>query len=43
MTKACDMLREKCIEGITANKERTKDMVMNSIRHRYTTQSHTGL
>nr|WP_206513863.1 aspartate ammonia-lyase [Pseudoflavitalea rhizosphaerae] len=31
MTKACDMLREKCIDGITANKERTKDMVMNSI------------
>lgn len=31
LTKACDMLREKCIVGITANAERTKDMVMNSI------------
>jgi aspartate ammonia-lyase len=31
ITRACDMLREKCIVGITANAERTKDMVMNSI------------
>ncbi|XZF16474.1 aspartate ammonia-lyase [Chitinophagaceae bacterium MMS25-I14] len=31
LTKACDMLREKCVTGITANAERTKEMVMHSI------------
>jgi len=31
MTSACDMLRTKCVVGITANADRTKDMVMNSI------------
>lgn len=31
LTRACDMLREKCVDGITANKERTKEMVMHSI------------
>ncbi|MCW3464086.1 aspartate ammonia-lyase [Chitinophaga nivalis] len=31
MTNACRTLREKCVLGITANAERTRDMVMNSI------------
>lgn len=31
ITKASHMLREKCIEGITANPEHTKEMVMHSI------------
>ena len=31
LTNACDTLREKCITGITANPERCKDYVMNSI------------
>ncbi|MDP4282533.1 MAG: aspartate ammonia-lyase [Bacteroidota bacterium] len=31
LSKACNMLREKCVDGITANAERTKNMVMNSI------------
>lgn len=31
LTRACDMLREKCVVGITANAERTKEMVMHSI------------
>lgn len=31
MTNACNTLREKCVVGITANAERTKDMVMQSI------------
>lgn len=31
MTNACVTLREKCVEGITANAEHTRNMVMNSI------------
>ena len=31
LTRACHMLREKCVDGITVNAERTKSMVMNSI------------
>jgi aspartate ammonia-lyase len=31
LTKACNTLREKCVVGITANAEHTKDMVMQSI------------
>lgn len=31
LTKACNILREKCITGITANVEHTKNMVMQSI------------
>ena len=31
LTRACNMLREKCVDGITANADRTKAMVMNSI------------
>ncbi len=31
MTRACDTLRLKCVNGITANPEHTKQMVMNSI------------
>jgi aspartate ammonia-lyase len=31
MMRALDTLREKCIDGITANQEVTKQMVMNSI------------
>jgi aspartate ammonia-lyase len=31
LTRACDMLREKCVTGITANAEHTKEMVMHSI------------
>ncbi len=31
MSRACDTLRSKCIEGITANAEVTKQMVMNSV------------
>ncbi|PZF72480.1 aspartate ammonia-lyase [Taibaiella soli] len=31
LSNACDMLREKCVVGITANVERTKEMVMHSI------------
>jgi aspartate ammonia-lyase len=31
LTQACDMLRVKCINGITANAERTREMVMHSI------------
>lgn len=31
LSRACDMLREKCVDGITANAERTREMVMQSI------------
>lgn len=31
LTKACYMLQSKCVDGITANEERAKEMVMNSI------------
>jgi len=31
LTNACSTLRERCIDGITANAEHAKDMVMNSI------------
>ena len=31
MTNACDTLRTKLVEGVTANTERCKDYVMNSI------------
>lgn len=31
LTKACDTLRLKCIDGITVNREHSKDLVMNSI------------
>lgn len=31
LSRACHMLREKCVDGITANEERTREMVMNSI------------
>jgi aspartate ammonia-lyase len=31
LTKALVMLQEKCVDGITANAERTKEMVMQSI------------
>ncbi len=31
ITRACYMLKEKCIDGITANAEHTKNMVMQSI------------
>ena len=31
ITRACHMLREKCIVGITANEAHLKEMVMNSI------------
>jgi aspartate ammonia-lyase len=31
LTKACYMLQSKCVDGITANAERTKAMVMQSI------------
>lgn len=31
ITRACGMLREKCVTGITANAERTREMVMHSI------------
>ena len=31
MEKACITLRTKCVEGITANEERCKEMVLNSI------------
>ena len=31
MERAVDSLRANCIEGITANAERTKDMVLNSL------------
>ena len=31
LTNACRTLRERCIEGITANRERCYDYVMNSI------------
>jgi aspartate ammonia-lyase len=31
MANACNTLRTKCIDGITANAERTKEMVMNSV------------
>jgi aspartate ammonia-lyase len=31
LTKACKMLREKCVDGITANEEHAKALVMNSI------------
>jgi aspartate ammonia-lyase len=31
MTRACNMLSDKCVDGITANPERTRDMVMKSI------------
>lgn len=31
MTNACDTLREKCITGITANAERCRDYVLDSI------------
>lgn len=31
MSRACETLRKKCVNGITANAELTKEMVMNSI------------
>lgn len=31
LTNACDTLKNKCVAGITANKERCRDNVMNSI------------
>ncbi|PSL46431.1 aspartate ammonia-lyase [Chitinophaga niastensis] len=31
MSNACQTLKDKCVVGITANAERTKEMVMNSI------------
>nr|MCU0387911.1 hypothetical protein [Chitinophagaceae bacterium] len=31
LTKACLMLKNKCVDGITANADRTKEMVMQSI------------
>jgi aspartate ammonia-lyase len=31
LTRACYMLREKCVDGITANPDRTREMVMQSI------------
>lgn len=31
LTQACDTLRTKCITGITANADRTRDMVLNSV------------
>jgi len=31
MTRACDTLSTKCVDGITANPEHTKQMAMNSI------------
>ena len=31
LTRACATLRERCVDGITANKERCRDYVMNSI------------
>ncbi|HSC52110.1 MAG TPA: aspartate ammonia-lyase [Phnomibacter sp.] len=31
LSKACHMLREKCVIGITANADRTREMVMQSI------------
>lgn len=31
MARACDTLRLKCVDGITANAEHTKDMVLNSV------------
>jgi len=31
LSNGCRVLREKCVDGITANAERTKEMVMNSI------------
>ena len=31
MARACDTLRLKCIDGITANAEHTKQMVLNSV------------
>ena len=31
MARACDTLRLKCVDGITANAEHTKEMVMNSV------------
>ena len=31
MANACNTLRTKCIDGITANAERTKEMVMSSV------------
>jgi aspartate ammonia-lyase len=31
LTRACHMLREKCVDGITANADHAKTMVMNSI------------
>ena len=31
LTNACDTLRSKCIDGITANVERCREYVTNSI------------
>jgi aspartate ammonia-lyase len=31
LTKACYMLQEKCVDGITANAEHAKELVMQSI------------
>ncbi|MCT4621990.1 MAG: aspartate ammonia-lyase [Schleiferiaceae bacterium] len=31
MSRACETLRTKCVDGITANEESTKEMVMNSV------------
>jgi aspartate ammonia-lyase len=31
LTNACDTLRERCVDGITANRERCNELVMNSV------------
>jgi aspartate ammonia-lyase len=31
LTNACDTLRERCVDGITANRERCHELVMNSV------------
>lgn len=31
LRRACDTLREKCVDGITANVERSRELVLNSI------------
>lgn len=31
LSRGCDTLRTKCVDGITANAEHTKEMVMNSV------------
>ncbi len=31
LTNACDTLRERCVDGITANRDRCNELVMNSV------------